>query len=192
MASTIFLENEVIDVGVSSSKGRQIKLDDVNTKKVHTSTDQRKLFVGNLHQSTSEGDLIKLFQFCGTVVSIEYKWHKNGPLKGIPKGFAFIEMSSVGEAQSAITRLSGQIVRGRKIIVSPKNDNQMQEKNPIFSSQISSSKQIVIPPRTSDMAMHYKRQGLTNPNIAGSKRAAIVASCIDDNIKKLKASLNNT
>lgn len=155
---------------------------------------QKKLFVANLHQSTSEADLIKLFQFCGNVISMDYIWHKSGPLKGMPKGFAFIEMETTAEAHRAIARLNGQVVRGKKLFVAFKNDNDGEQ------IQFSVTQQLPQQPMTrqsstgqssnNNNSMHYRRQELNNPNIAGTKRTAIVASCIDDNIKKLKASLN--
>jgi len=51
----------------------------------------RRLYVGNLHPSVSEGDLIKIFSDVGHVIKVDYLWHFHGPLKGQPKGFAFIE-----------------------------------------------------------------------------------------------------
>ncbi len=59
-----------------------------------TKSTEVKLFVANLHFSATEGDLINLFQKYGTVISIQYMWHKTGPKMGQPKGFAFLTMSS--------------------------------------------------------------------------------------------------
>ena len=76
-----------------------------------------KLYVGNLHPSTSEGDLIKIFQQFGTVKNVAYVWHKVGPLRGQPRGFAFVEMSTIDEARTAENKLHKSVVRGRKIII---------------------------------------------------------------------------
>jgi RNA recognition motif-containing protein len=56
------------------------------------SAGNQRIFVGNMHHSVSEGDLIKLFSGVGKVNSVTYMWHKVGPNRGQPKGFAFVEM----------------------------------------------------------------------------------------------------
>ena len=84
----------------------------------------KRLFVGNLHHSVTEGDLIKLFQKCGTVTDVNYMWHKFGPLKGQPKGFAFIGMGSLAEAEIAIKRKNGVEVKSRKMIVAFSDNEQ--------------------------------------------------------------------
>jgi RNA recognition motif-containing protein len=174
-------EEKVVDEGD--------RLEKVGSNLEQQSANQNKLFVGNLHQSTSEGDLIKLFQFCGNVLSIDYVWHKSGPLKGMPKGFAFIEMDTVVNAQRAVARLNGQVVRGKKLLVAPKADGNGHQQSTSSSTSVTTAASKK--GSTSDVGMQYKRQSLSNPNIAGAKRSAIVASCIDDNIKKLKATLQN-
>jgi RNA recognition motif-containing protein len=77
-----------------------------------------RLFVGNLHSSVTEGDLIRLFQKCGTVVDVNYMWHKVGPKKGQPKGFAFVGMKSSDEVERAISKYHGYEFKGRKLTVS--------------------------------------------------------------------------
>lgn len=84
-----------------------------------------KIFVGNMHRSTSEGDLIKIFQTVGTVKDVTYLWHKFGPNKGQPKGFAFIEMSSENEVAKAIRTINGSIVKGKKLYVSQAENEKM-------------------------------------------------------------------
>jgi RNA recognition motif-containing protein len=42
----------------------------------------KRVFVGNLHSSTTEGDLIKVFSKFGTVTDVNYIWHKFGPAAG--------------------------------------------------------------------------------------------------------------
>jgi RNA recognition motif-containing protein len=77
----------------------------------------RKLYIGNLHPSTTEGDLIKLFQKYGTVEEVRYIWHKNGPLKGRPKGFAFVSMSSIEEANVAASNIHHSMIRGKRVVI---------------------------------------------------------------------------
>ena len=48
--------------------------------------DNNKLFVGNLHYSVSEGDIITVFSKHGKVAHVQYFWHKFGPQYGQPKG----------------------------------------------------------------------------------------------------------
>jgi len=78
----------------------------------------KRVFVGNLHSSTTEGDLIKVFSKFGTVTDVNYMWHKFGPQRGKPKGFAFVGMSSTEEADLVISRLDGVELKGRRLSVS--------------------------------------------------------------------------
>lgn len=104
------IENPVLPVTANSSSAVAVKKD-VNSSK-------KRVFVGNMHHSTSEGDLIKLFQTVGTVKDVAYLWHKFGPNKGQPKGYAFVEMSSVEETEKAISVMNERIFKGRKLYVS--------------------------------------------------------------------------
>lgn len=81
-----------------------------------------RLYVGNMHNSTTEGDLIKIFQRYGTVKDVTYLWHRFGPNRGQPKGFGFVEMSTLAEARRAINGLDGTMVKGRKLHVSYSDD----------------------------------------------------------------------
>lgn len=86
----------------------------------------KRVFVGNLHNSVNEGDLIKLFQSCGTVTDVNYMWHKSGPKIGQPKGFAFVGMSTVAEAELAIARCNGVLLKGKNLVVSQsENEHQL-------------------------------------------------------------------
>lgn len=78
---------------------------------------ERKLYIGNLHPSTTEGDLIKLFQKYGTVEELHYIWHKTGPLRGRPKGFAFVSMSSNEEANLATSKIHHTTIRGKRVVI---------------------------------------------------------------------------
>lgn len=67
-----------------------------------------KLFVGNLVYSLDEGKLKELFEQFGTVKELK--------LFG-DKGFAFVEMSSSEEAESAKNGLNGKDLEGRSLKV---------------------------------------------------------------------------
>ena len=74
-----------------------------------------KLYVGNLPYSTREDALWKLFSQSGTVVSIDLIKDR---LSGQSKGYAFIIMSSLLEAEKAIEMLNGLRLDDNEIRVS--------------------------------------------------------------------------
>jgi cold-inducible RNA-binding protein len=75
----------------------------------------KKLFVGNLSFSTTSADLEKLFSEMGTCESVTVVTDRE---TGRSRGFGFVEMSSAGEADKAISGLNGRDVNGRQINVS--------------------------------------------------------------------------
>ena len=74
----------------------------------------KKLYVGNLSDNTSKGDLENLFSPHGTVQSAQVIMDRD---TGRSKGFGFVEMGSDAEAQAAIQALSGKEVEGRALTV---------------------------------------------------------------------------
>ena len=75
-----------------------------------------KLYVGNLSYSTTEDDLRALFAQAGTVASVTLIKDRD---TGSSKGFAFVEMSSVQEAQKAITMFNSYQLNDRELKVNP-------------------------------------------------------------------------
>ena len=73
-----------------------------------------KLYVGNLSFGTTAQDLETLFATHGTVQSANLIEDRE---TGRSRGFAFVEMSSAEEANSAIAALDGQDVDGRNLKV---------------------------------------------------------------------------
>jgi RNA recognition motif-containing protein len=73
-----------------------------------------KLYVGNISFNTSNQDLESLFGKVGTVLSSNVVEDRE---TGRSRGFAFVEMSSKEEAQSAIASLNGKEVDGRALLV---------------------------------------------------------------------------
>jgi RNA recognition motif-containing protein len=73
-----------------------------------------KLFVGNLSFNTTENDLNDLFAAHGTVTETNLMMDRE---TGRPRGFGFVTMSSVEEAQKAIEALSGKELDGRALTV---------------------------------------------------------------------------
>lgn len=76
-------------------------------------TMNKKLFVGNISFDVKDIELEELFKTIGTVIYAEIVrfFDKKS------KGFGFVEMGTVEEAQKAIKELNGSDFRGRKIIV---------------------------------------------------------------------------
>ncbi|HEX8737081.1 MAG TPA: RNA-binding protein [Pyrinomonadaceae bacterium] len=73
-----------------------------------------KLYVGNLSFNTSAQDLEKMFGEVGTVESTNLIEDRE---TGRSRGFAFIEMSSQEEGESAISILNAKEIDGREMIV---------------------------------------------------------------------------
>jgi RNA recognition motif-containing protein len=63
-----------------------------------------KLYIGNLSPVTTAEDLRLLFARVGSVVSVELIKDKR---TGKPKGFAFVEMISRGDAAKAVSEFNG-------------------------------------------------------------------------------------
>jgi len=74
----------------------------------------RKLYVGGLPYSVTEGQLQEIFAAHGTVESAKVIMDK---FTGRPRGFGFVEMSSGGEAQRAIQALNGTELGGLTLTV---------------------------------------------------------------------------
>lgn len=74
----------------------------------------KKLFVGNLPFSTTEGQLQDIFSQHGNVVDLKLIIDK---FSGRSKGIAFVEYSSEEEAQAAISAVHDTELEGRKLVV---------------------------------------------------------------------------
>jgi len=82
-----------------------------------------KIYVGNLSYDVTEEELRQEFAAFGKVESVNIITDK---YSGRPKGFAFVEMSSVSEGQAAITALNGKTLKDRTLTVNaarPRSDN---------------------------------------------------------------------
>ena len=74
-----------------------------------------KLFVGNLSYSTTEQELRDAFAQSGrTVLSVRIALDRETQR---PRGFAFVEVGSDADADSAITQWNGNMLSGRNIFV---------------------------------------------------------------------------
>lgn len=80
-----------------------------------------KLYVGNLSFKVEDQALADLFQTFGTVQSAKVIMDRE---TGRSRGFGFVEMTNMDEAEMAIQNLNGTLSDGRNIKV-----NLAQEKN---------------------------------------------------------------
>jgi RNA recognition motif-containing protein len=53
-----------------------------------------RLFIGNLAPNVDEYTLVQVFSKYGKITKLDIMYHKTGPLKGKPRGYAFVEYSS--------------------------------------------------------------------------------------------------
>ena len=74
----------------------------------------RKLYVGNLPYDTSDQDLQTLFATAGTVETVSLM---RDMATGRARGFAFVEMATDEDAQSAIAALNNHDFGGRNLTV---------------------------------------------------------------------------
>jgi cold-inducible RNA-binding protein len=73
-----------------------------------------KLFVSNISFKTTETELADFFAQSGSVVKAHIATDRQ---TGQQRGFAFVEMSTAQEADSAIKELNGQNLGGRDVSV---------------------------------------------------------------------------
>jgi RNA recognition motif-containing protein len=72
------------------------------------------LFIDNLGMSTTENELTMLFSQVGEVVSVKINRDR---VSGASKGFGFITMSALSEADKAVSRFNFHSINGRKLKV---------------------------------------------------------------------------
>ena len=72
------------------------------------------IFVGNLSYQTTQEDLQAAFGAYGNVERVNIITDRD---TGQPRGFAFVEMANLHEAQTAIAQLNGAELNGRTLNV---------------------------------------------------------------------------
>lgn len=75
----------------------------------------KRLFVGSIAWGTTDATLKTHFEQAGQVESAAVIIDK---MSGRSKGFGFVEMTNDADAQTAIDKLNGSDLDGRKIVVS--------------------------------------------------------------------------
>lgn len=81
------------------------------------------IYVGNLSRDVTEDDLKEAFESFGQISSVNVIKDK---FSGEPRGFAFVEMPSKDEAESAIEGLNGTDLKGQSLNINearPRPDN---------------------------------------------------------------------
>jgi cold-inducible RNA-binding protein len=74
----------------------------------------KDIFVGNLDYETSEDELRQLFAAYGPVDRVSIVTDR---YSGQPRGLAFVEMASAGDADKAITEVHGTQLHGCRLDV---------------------------------------------------------------------------
>ncbi len=74
----------------------------------------KNLYVGNLEFDTTEDQVRSLFVAYGTVETVTLVRDRD---TGHSRGFAFVEMTNDGDAESAINALNGMLVGERRLSV---------------------------------------------------------------------------
>ncbi|XP_050223312.1 uncharacterized protein LOC126673273 [Mercurialis annua] len=88
---------------------------------------ESRLYVGNLDLRITEAALIKMFSPYGKIVSEDYLWHTRGPKRGEPRGFAFVQFSTKGEAKLAKEKMHGRLACGRPLVVRLASEKYLEE-----------------------------------------------------------------
>lgn len=73
------------------------------------------IYIGNLSYDMTEEELRQAFEGYGEVTNVNILTDK---YSGKPRGFAFVEMSTKEEAETAITEMNGKELKGRTLKVS--------------------------------------------------------------------------
>ena len=82
-----------------------------------------RLYVGNLSFDATESDLFELFNGVGHVHNAEVVSYRHNQRS---KGFAFVQMQTVEEAQRAVEELHDKEFLGRRLVVSGAKSDQHQ------------------------------------------------------------------
>ncbi|HSH40042.1 MAG TPA: hypothetical protein VK993_14815 [Chthoniobacterales bacterium] len=103
------------NVSRSEQPQRQERQERTQRKPESVEVTTPRLYVGNLSFEATESDLFELFNGVGKVQNAEVVTYKHNQRS---KGFAFVQMLTVEEAQRAVTELHDKDFLGRKLVVS--------------------------------------------------------------------------
>jgi RNA recognition motif-containing protein len=118
-----------------SYQSRQRQLGVGNAYHVITSP-MTTVYIGNMHYSITEGDLIKLCQPFGEIQHVTYLWHQSGPQIGLPRGFAFVEYSKKEEVELVCSKLNGKLVYGKELVVRRAETSDTSSVKPVSNKEL--------------------------------------------------------
>lgn len=75
----------------------------------------KNLYIGNMEANTTEQDIRTAFATYGPVETVSIITDRT---TGLPRGFAFVEMTADKDAQEAVLGLNGSLMAGRTVVVS--------------------------------------------------------------------------
>ncbi|PVI08163.1 RNA binding domain-containing protein [Periconia macrospinosa] len=83
------------------------------SKQAEFAVPNKTLYVGNLYYEVTPEQIERVFKRFGTVGSIKLAFDN----RGLSRGFGYVEMGSVEEAQTAMENLDMQVFEGRNLVV---------------------------------------------------------------------------
>jgi len=149
----------------------------------------KRVFVGNMHPSTTEGDLIKVFQNFGTVKEVAYLWHKFGANKGQPKGYAFVEMSSTEETDRAIAQLNGTTIKGRVLYVSYSENESMLSSGSKSSGTVKYDGRSIAGKRKSEDTNKKDPKTLSDARLLKKQKGELIS--VEERMRRLKEAIDS-
>ncbi|XP_041028664.1 33 kDa ribonucleoprotein, chloroplastic [Juglans microcarpa x Juglans regia] len=102
------------DPEAESSENQAAEEEEEGEPNVLGSSEEGRLYVGNLPYSMTSAQLTEVFEEAGRVVSVEVVYDR---ITDRSRGFAFVSMGSVEEAKEAIRMFDGSQVGGRTVKV---------------------------------------------------------------------------
>lgn len=79
--------------------------------------DDRRIWVGNLDTRLTEFQLLKIVQKCGQIEKFDMLFHKNGPLIGQSRGYAFVTYKAAESTTKALHKLNGMYIGKKPLAV---------------------------------------------------------------------------
>ncbi|KIY67117.1 hypothetical protein CYLTODRAFT_376684 [Cylindrobasidium torrendii FP15055 ss-10] len=80
-----------------------------------------RVFIGNLSPTVDEYTLIQVLAKHGSIKHLDFLFHRSGPQKGKPRGYAFVEFAKPDDATKAIAELHDRPLRGRNLVLNYAN-----------------------------------------------------------------------
>lgn len=78
------------------------------------SSSSTRLFVGNLAESLDEYALVHFLSKHGKISKFDYLFHKAGPMKGRPRGYAFVEYAT---PEVGVMGTSSRLTRATDVVM---------------------------------------------------------------------------